>query len=166
MLCANQICNVTRQSLQLHLQTCMHNCVCICVLQQVACLCFSLLQLSFSGTACSQSLLTTGNCTVFLHEACLHVCHIKLLYYLVFWSQGQMNILSLSSLDAPNSELGHPKDFFKVYVAERVEKFSARVFSQQKICFLKVTQIIMENLFIFFLQGEEYFRQSLPFLRH
>jgi len=77
-----------------------------------------------------------------------------------------MNILSLSSLDAPNSELGHPKDFFKVYVAERVEKFSARVFSQQKICFLKVTQIIMENLFIFFLQGEEYFRQSLPFLRH
>lgn len=106
--------------------------------------CFNSLWLSFSGANCSQSLLTTVNRTVFLHEGCWHVCHIILPYFLVFWSQEQMNIIT--PWDAPNSELGLPKALFKVYhLAERFENFSARVFSQQKIHFLRKLKLLWEK---------------------
>lgn len=54
VICPNQICNLTKQWLQLDLQTFTHSFVCICVLQQFACLCFNSLWLSSSGATCSQ----------------------------------------------------------------------------------------------------------------
>lgn len=91
-----------------------------------------------------------------LQEACWHVCCIILLYYLVFWTQEQMNIISLLPWDGPNSEPGHPKDLFKVHLVERFENFSARVFSQQKICFLKKLKLWWKTCsFFFFCSGKD-----------
>ena len=114
----------------------------------------------------AQSFLTALNRTVFLHEGYWLVSHIILLYYLVFWSQEQMNIIFLHTWDALNPELGHPKDLFKAYLAERFENFSGRVFSQQKTCFLKKLNYCEKPVHFFCLQWEEYFRQSLSFLKY
>lgn len=134
VICTNQICDLTRQSLQLHLQTCMHYCVYICVLQQVVCLCFSSLWLLFSGISCSQSFLSRVNHMVCLHEASWHVCHIIVFYYLMFWSQEQINIVSLAHWDAQIQNLGIPRICLKGIWQRDLKTFQQECFllSQEK----------------------------------
>lgn len=164
MICTNQINILTRQWLQLDLQTFMHNFVCICVLQQFTWFCFNWLWLSSSGTTCSQS-------PRWIVQFCIKkavgisatsYCFINL--YFSLKNRWTTCLYPLEMLQI--QKWGMPRICLKCIWQRDLKILHQKYFVSRKFVFCINSNYCGKPVDLFCLQQEGYFMLSLPFLKH